>query len=60
MEVIDDICLRCAHFEKPNGVGCRAFPDGIPFGYPPNNRHDLPFKNQTGNYVFSPVKEKEG
>lgn len=54
------ICLRCEHFRKPNGYGCRAFPDGIPYGFPPDNKHALPFKKQTGNFVFSPEKAKEG
>ena len=59
MDAIDHICLKCKHFEKPNGFGCRAFPDGIPYGYPSNNKHDKPIKGQTGDYVFTPVEKGE-
>lgn len=58
MDIINPICLSCAHYGKPNDYGCRAFPEGIPYGYPPNNKHDKPIKGQTGNYVYTPLKNK--
>lgn len=59
MEAINSICLSCIHFEKPNGYGCKAYPEGIPYGYPPNNKHDKPIKDQTGNFVYTPVEEEK-
>lgn len=56
MDAIDPICLKCRHFGKPNGYGCRAFPDDIPYAYPPDNRHDTVFDNQVGEYVFEPLE----
>ena len=53
MDPINPICLRCQHFEKPNGYGCRAFPDGIPYGFPPGNKHRRPLPGQVGRFVFA-------
>ena len=53
MDPINPICLRCQHFEKPNGYGCRAFPDGIPYGFPPGNKHSRPLPGQVGRFVFA-------
>lgn len=55
MDPIDPICLRCQHYEKPNGYGCRAFPDGIPYGFPPSNKHRRPLPGQVGQFVFAPA-----
>ena len=59
MDRISPICLTCVHFGKPNGSGCRAFPEGIPYGYPPNNKHDKIIKGQTGKYTYVFIAKKE-
>ena len=44
------MCFRCVHFgETPSGIGCTAFPDGIPydisvFGFD----HRKPYKGDRG------------
>lgn len=47
------ICLRCQHYQRPGGFGCRAFPGGIPYGFPPGNRHARPLPGQVGRFVFA-------
>lgn len=59
MEEENLICLNCKHYEKPNGYGCRAFPEGIPYSFPPNNKHDKPLEGQEGDYIYTPVNEKK-
>lgn len=59
MDLIDPICLKCKHFGKPNGFGCRAFPGDIPYGYPPKNKHDKILDGQVGDYIFAPMDEEE-
>ena len=41
METIDLICFKCKHFAV-NGIGCAAFPDGIPDEIQFKNKHDKP------------------
>lgn len=57
MDPINLICTSCQHYQKPNGFGCQAFPDGIPYDFPPNNKHDKPLKGQTGTFVYAPEKK---
>jgi len=54
MEAIDLICLKCKHFAV-NGIGCAAFPDGIPDEIQFKNKHDKPLKNQGNDIVFEPI-----
>lgn len=57
MKTPDDICMLCEHY-KPNNtdenisMGCRAFPKGIPYLFPPNNEHDTKLDGQVGDFVF--------
>lgn len=55
MDPINLICLHCQHYEKPNGFGCRAYPDGIPYNYPPDNKHSAPLEGQKGDFVYTPM-----
>lgn len=59
MEHDDYICLRCEHFVEHKGMGCRAYPKGIPYGYPPNNEHKTILKGQVGKYMFKPTKKRD-
>ena len=59
MDPINFICFSCEHFGKPNGSGCRAFPDGIPYGYPPNNKHSKPLKGQKNDLVYTLIDYKQ-
>ncbi len=52
MDPINPVCLLCKHYEKPSGYGCRAFPAGIPYGFPPGNKHRRPLPGQKGGFVF--------
>jgi hypothetical protein len=74
MDTIDLICLDCEHFCSNNNdgilCGCRAFPKGIPYDYPINNKHDKIIKKeppgtivgiqypegQVGDYIYKPLK----
>ena len=53
------ICFDCEHWctNNPDGLdgGCRAYPNGIPYKYPPDNKHEKPFDGQKGDYVFKKV-----
>lgn len=60
MDSKDYICLSCIHYEKPNGYGCRAFPEGIPYGYPPNNKHNQILSGQVGNFVYTKEETQKG
>ncbi|MDR0823817.1 MAG: hypothetical protein LBN74_01905 [Prevotella sp.] len=62
--IVDDfICFECEHWYTNNkdglDSGCRAFPNGMPYKYPLNNKHDKPFDNQKGDFVFKQVLEKD-
>lgn len=54
----DLICLKCVHFNS-FGVGCDAFPDGIPDQILITNRHSKPIPNQGNNIVFEQRKEED-
>lgn len=56
---IDNICMKCEHFKQHDGFGCRAYPDGMPHGYPPNNKHNKILKGQVGDYVFTPMDKDD-
>jgi hypothetical protein len=52
------ICFNCIHFHV-TGVGCDAFPDGIPDQILLTNRHSKPIHNQENNIVFEKETEEE-
>ena len=60
MDIENNICLTCEHFGEPDGFGCKAFPEGIPYGYPPNNKHEKILEEQIGDYVYIHTEEKKG
>lgn len=55
------ICNKCKHFcmnhGDGTGMGCRAFPNGIPDTASFN--HSSIIDGQTGSYVFEPVSYDE-
>lgn len=59
----DLICFICDHFVENNLdenllCGCRAYPDGIPYLYPPHNKHAGILKGQTGKFIYVPAKSE--
>lgn len=50
-DVVDSICWVCKHLSQ-FGVGCAAFPDGIPDKIRRTNKHDKVLKEQTNKLVF--------
>jgi len=56
-ETINLICYGCIHHNQPwEGIGCKAFPDGIPDKILLENKHDKPLKEQDNDLVFTPKK----
>lgn len=54
MEAVDLICFKCKHFNK-FGLGCKAFPEGIPDEIiSGENEHKEPLPEQKNNIVFEP------
>lgn len=53
MEAVDLICFKCKHFAV-NGIGCAAFPEGIPDEIQFANIHNKPLKSQDNDIVFEP------
>lgn len=58
MMPVDPICLKCKHFNE-FGIGCRAFPDGIPQQILDSNQHDKPLPNQGNNIVYEKKQSNE-
>ena len=52
MEAYNLICFKCKHFKR-FGVGCDAFPDGIPDEITTGtNNHSKPLPKQDNDIVF--------
>lgn len=53
MEAIENnfICFKCKHWNEL-GVGCKAFPEGIPNIIDITNKHNKPLPSQNNNIVF--------
>jgi len=56
MEVIELICFSCKHYGV-TGVGCSAFPNGIPDIIQEKNIHKKPLPNQDNNIVFEKIDQ---
>jgi len=65
----NDICMGCEHFCHNNedglGIGCRAYPKGIPSTdigdgdvIEMEHSHDKVRDNQVGDYVYMPAKKE--
>jgi hypothetical protein len=57
MEAVELVCFNCKHF-KLFGVGCDAFPDGIPSEITSGeNEHKTPLPDQENEIVFQQIEE---
>jgi hypothetical protein len=57
MEAVELVCFNCKHF-KLFGVGCDAFPDGIPSEITSGeNEHKTPLPDQENEIIFEPIEE---
>lgn len=52
------ICFECKHFNE-DGIGCKAFPEGIPDEILQSNEHAKPLADQKNEIVFEPIKNKK-
>ena len=58
MDTINLICFTCKHYDD-FGMGCKAFPKGIPDEILQFNKHDKPLPNQGNNIVYEKIKANE-
>jgi len=60
----ESICFGCDHLSINNAdgltIGCRAFPDGIPYHYGVGEKffHNRILKEQNNDYVYKPAKNE--
>jgi len=58
-EATNLICFSCKHFHR-YGVGCDAFPEGIPDEIVAGrNKHAKPLPEQDNNIVYEPKTTKD-
>ena len=57
MEAVDLVCFNCKHLNV-FGLGCKAFPDGIPDEITSGeNKHSKPLPEQENDLVFEPIED---